>query len=227
MRALRTGALALAAAAVAGAAVPAVAADGSVRIANSAYAPSTVTIAPGEQVTWTWAGPDTNHSVTADAGQSESFDSDPGGSAATISHPAGATFTHRFTQAGRFTFHCRVHSFMTGTVKVEVPDTSTPVVSGLKVKPKTVCPKHAKTCTKPGGKVAFTLSEDARVAVEVRTSKQVVKKQFSRAGRKGSNALALSAKGLAPGSYRVRLVATDDGGRASAPAVASFKVRTP
>src|SRR5690349_3136872 len=101
------------------AAAPAHAAD--VTIKNDSFMPSSITITQGDAVKWTWAGPDTNHSVTASSGQAESFDSDPTGTAFTINHSTGDTFSHTFNATGSFTYFCKVHSFMKGTVKVVLP----------------------------------------------------------------------------------------------------------
>src|SRR3954467_1949865 len=54
---------------------PAQAAD--VKIQNFSFMPASITIGQGDTVTWTWAGPDTNHSVTSDPNQAHSLDSDP------------------------------------------------------------------------------------------------------------------------------------------------------
>src|SRR5688572_12196058 len=44
-----------------------------------AYEPATVTVGVGDSLVWTWDGNlFNNHSVTADPGQAEQFDSDPG-----------------------------------------------------------------------------------------------------------------------------------------------------
>ena len=47
----------------------------TVNIAVYAYAPQSITVVEGDIVQWNWAGPDTNHSVTSDAGSGEKFDS--------------------------------------------------------------------------------------------------------------------------------------------------------
>src|SRR5919205_1172382 len=100
-------------------AAPAQAAD--VSISNFAFMPPSITITEGDAVKWTWAGPDTNHSVTASSGQAESFDSDPSGTPFTIDHPKGFTFSHTFNTPGTFTYFCKVHSYMTGKVTVTLP----------------------------------------------------------------------------------------------------------
>src|SRR4051794_35040672 len=98
------------------AAAPASAAN--VSIGNFAFNPSTVTIMQGDTVNWTWPGPDTNHSVTSDPNQADSFDSDPGPSPTSAVHLPGSTFAHAFNSSGTFPYICKVHSFMTGKVIV-------------------------------------------------------------------------------------------------------------
>ncbi len=66
-------------------------------------------VAKGTTVTWTNQDP-ASHTVTADDG---SFDS---GLATPLKQ--GATFSHTFTEAGTFAFHCQIHPSMQGTVTV-------------------------------------------------------------------------------------------------------------
>jgi plastocyanin len=71
--------------------------------------PATITVKPGTAVTWT--NRDTvSHTVTSDAGQAQSFDSN------TIA-PNG-TFSVTFAKAGTYTYHCNIHASMHGTVVV-------------------------------------------------------------------------------------------------------------
>ena len=78
----------------------------AVSIAGFAFAPTTITVAAGSTVTWT--NKDTaGHIVAADDG---SFKSAKLG--------GGATFSQTFAKAGTFTYHCAIHSSMTGTVTV-------------------------------------------------------------------------------------------------------------
>jgi plastocyanin len=66
-----------------------------------------VTVRVGTRVTWTNRQPAIQHTVTADDG---SFGS------AQLS--AGASFSHVFTTAGTYAYHCSIHPDMTGTVTV-------------------------------------------------------------------------------------------------------------
>jgi plastocyanin len=87
------------------AAAPA-AAGSAVSIANFAFAPASMTVAVGTTVTWTNTD-SAGHTVTADDG---SFKSDKLGT--------GTAFSHTFTTAGTYTYHCSIHSSMTGTITV-------------------------------------------------------------------------------------------------------------
>jgi plastocyanin len=78
----------------------------SVSIPGRSFSPASVTIAVGGTVRWTNSDRD-SHTVTADSG---SFDS---GILA-----AGGTFSHTFSAAGTFAYHCEIHPDMRGTVIV-------------------------------------------------------------------------------------------------------------
>src|SRR5215212_12201005 len=98
---------------------PAHAATKDVAVGDFAFTPATVNIAPGDEVRWTFRGPDLNHSVT-----SATFDSDPGNSSPL--HVVGDKFSHTFPDAGTFSYICKVHSFMTGKVVVGNPQAPPP-----------------------------------------------------------------------------------------------------
>jgi hypothetical protein len=83
-----------------------------VSIIDFAFSPSTLTIAPGNTVTWTNHGA-TAHTVTADAG---AF-----GSAALL---PGQTFSFTFSTPGTFSYHCSIHPFMTASVVVQTAATT-------------------------------------------------------------------------------------------------------
>src|SRR4051812_46012255 len=89
----------------------------TVTVGDNYFSPSTVDVKPGATVTWQFNG---NHTVTADAGQTESFNTSQG----------AGSFTHPFTHEGRFPYQCTRHSGMTGVVIVRqpssTPDTTAP-----------------------------------------------------------------------------------------------------
>lgn len=69
-----------------------------------------------ESVTWDWIGPDLLHSVTGTGPGGVPIDSDPGLS--TPEHNLGDTFTVRFDEAGQYSFRCKLHANVGGTVTV-------------------------------------------------------------------------------------------------------------
>ncbi|HXR27915.1 MAG TPA: plastocyanin/azurin family copper-binding protein [Candidatus Baltobacteraceae bacterium] len=79
----------------------------AVSISNFAFVSATITVKVRTLVTWTNRQAGVQHTVTADDG---SF-----GSAALST---GSSYSHVFTKAGTFTYHCAIHPFMTGTVIV-------------------------------------------------------------------------------------------------------------
>jgi plastocyanin len=208
------------------AAAPAFAAD--VTIQNFSFTPGTVTIAQGDTVNWHYAGPDTNHSVTSDAGQADSWDSDPNGPPSSVTHPPGTVFPHTFNTPGTFTYFCKVHSNMHGKVVVTgpggapPPDTTAPVVSHVKATGGRTCKRGAQHCTPKPTVVHFTLSEDATVKVAVPGHPNASQTKSAKAG---SDIALISTKRLPPGKYQVNVTATDAAGNTSAPAHATVRVR--
>jgi plastocyanin len=209
------------------AAAPASAAD--VTIQNFQFNPTAVTIAPGETVTWHYAGPDTNHSVTADAGQAESWDSDPARPPTAADHPPTTTFQHKFDTPGTFTYFCKVHGSMQGKVTVTgaggpppPSDTTAPAIDALRATGGRKCRRGARHCKPKPTVVRFTLSEDAQVKLSVAGRPKVA---VARALKAGSNSVRISTRKLPPGKYTVRMTATDAAGNASAPAQTKVKVK--
>ncbi|HVB04621.1 MAG TPA: cupredoxin family copper-binding protein [Chitinophagaceae bacterium] len=88
----------------------------SVIIQNYAFSPATVTIKAGTTVTWTNKDGVT-HSVTADDVDDGSFDADDS-SYYSGDIPNGSSYTHTFSYAGTYTYHCRFHTYMKGSVVV-------------------------------------------------------------------------------------------------------------
>lgn len=71
-----------------------------------------LTIDIGDTVRWTWTS--INHTVTSEAGSTESFDSGFLG-------PIGSTFSHTFALEGSNPYYCDIHGAfnMSGTITVE------------------------------------------------------------------------------------------------------------
>jgi LPXTG-motif cell wall-anchored protein len=80
----------------------------SVSVADFSFSPKTVTIHAGDTVTWSNHGPSA-HTVTADAGGFDSGNLNP-----------GQSFSHTFSTAGTYAYHCQYHvsQGMVGTVVV-------------------------------------------------------------------------------------------------------------
>src|SRR3954464_11013253 len=169
------------------AAAPAQAAD--VSISNFSFMPSSITISQGDTVKWTWAGPDTNHSVTSKAGQADSFDSDPGKPRPRPAPPPGSPFSHTFNPPGTFSYICKVHSFMAGKVVVNGPpgsDTTAPALSKVSATGGRKCKKAQKNCKGRPTVLRFKLSEPATVKVKVPKHKAA---NVTRSAQAGSNTI--------------------------------------
>jgi plastocyanin len=183
-----------------------------VSIQGYAFRPSTFTLYPGDVLQWSWDGLDTNHSVTADSG---AFDSDPGEAPAAISHPRGDFFAYQFNKLGTFTYHCRVHGSMRGTVVV-VPapagtpgvDTVAPRLDRVALRPRRACRTRSARCAHPGTKLSYRVSEAVDLSIRLRRGSRT-RRSFFRASRKGTRATSLSLRGLAPGRYTVVVQAID------------------
>jgi plastocyanin len=196
---------------------PASPADHRVTVSVFDYRPNTVTINPGDSVSWRWSGPDTNHSVSALQDVAERFDSDPDVPVDAINHEVGATFQHTFSNAGAFDYLCRVHPrFMRGTVTVlVVPDHVPPRIHSLS--------------TRPGARLRFRLSERASLRGELRRigapGSPLPVRRLRFRGMRGRNEVQLPTRGLRPVRYRITLTATDAVGNVSKPARTSFTPR--
>jgi len=98
------------------------AADHSVNISNFAFSPNSITISPGDTVIWT-NNDGTAHTVTGNNGSWGSGDL-----------ANGQTYSHTFATAGDFSYHCSIHTYMTGVIHVGTssnPPPTTPSNSGL------------------------------------------------------------------------------------------------
>jgi plastocyanin len=191
----------------------------AVNITDYSFKPQTVKVLQGDIVIWQWQGPDLNHSVTADAGQKLTWDSDPGKGAAGIHHKQGDLFTEYFGRAGTYTYHCKVHPFMKGTVIVGVY--KQPPVDRT-------APKLTKVTMALAGRrgtLRFRLTEASSVTARVRRkgSSKVVRDAFGFA-RRGAGKLALDLRRLHAGRYRVSVFAEDDTGNRSKTATLALRL---
>jgi plastocyanin len=92
------------------------AANHRVAIGNYQWSTPQIQLDLGEHVTWYWVGPDTMHSVTGTSANAAGLDSDP--DINTPSHPLGDTFQLSFNRPGTYTFQCKLHSSVRGTILV-------------------------------------------------------------------------------------------------------------
>ena len=83
----------------------------AVTIQNFTFTPGVITINLGDSVEWVNRDT-TTHSTTQDA------------NLWTHDLTTGQSFTQEFTKSGTFSYHCRFHSSMTGTIKVRSADQS-------------------------------------------------------------------------------------------------------
>jgi plastocyanin len=194
-------------------------APGQVGVANNAFNPATVTVAAGDTVIWFWDGPDTNHSVTSDPGQEESFDSDAGTAAPLVRHQKDDSYSHRFDQVGKYTYSCKVHPAMHAAVEVQKAprrDVTRPRLTDVRVTP--------ARATR-SARVRFTISEAGFVVAGIRRagSSRVVKTANGFV-RRGERSIGFGVRRLRPGRYTARLVAEDNAANRSRPKVARFRV---
>jgi plastocyanin len=88
------------------------AATSTVSVGDNVFNPPSVTINVNDVVQWNWTGVNL-HSSTAN-GTPALWDSGIVGN--------GSGFSHAFTSAGSFPYHCNVHALQTGTVTVQAPN---------------------------------------------------------------------------------------------------------
>jgi plastocyanin len=204
-----------------------------VQVGDDFLRPVDTRVAVGDTVVWKWLGPRGNHSVTADPGQAESFDSDPGKAPAAIAHPAGFAFTHLFTKTGRFTYHCKVHAAMRGQITViALPprDEQRPAISKVSVRPARVCPSSSPRCRTTRAYVHLSLSEAATVVGRMERAaggRWKLVRTFDFDARRGGVRHRLHVRGFEPGPYRLRLVAYDYANNRSPSKRVRFRVGRP
>jgi len=87
--------------------VPVAAMSGEVEARGFIFTPGTIEIAKSGTVTWTNKD-SAQHIIVADDGKFES---------GTLM--AGQTYTHTFNESGNYSYHCKIHTTMTGTIIVK------------------------------------------------------------------------------------------------------------
>jgi plastocyanin len=206
-----------------------------VNIGSLQYSPTSVTVFAGDIVAWSWQGPDTNHTVTSDPDQPIAFDSDPDKSPDQVGHQVGDGWSFEFDRTGTFTYHCKVHSFMQGTITVQLPPSPAPpapvapVLTNVRVTPTHLCRSRPR-CAHAHTTVTFSVSEPASMLATIRriagtrpTGPAIKEVDF--AGPPGANRHTLDFGRLRRGRYQLRIVAVDlSSGLRSKPALAAISV---
>ena len=122
---------------------------------------NTVTIAAGGTVTFSYPSGASSHNVVFDPAQPTSCHDIPPSAS-----PPGWSGSCTFEAYGTYTFHCSLHSFMTGTV--EVPDPNTPT-TGTTGPPPT---EHRRSATTGRRGAHVTSREGGRQAARRRRARQ-------------------------------------------------------
>lgn len=78
----------------------------SISIANLAFSKPALTVAVGTTVTW-MNNDNVTHTVTSDNGTFDSGNLNP-----------GSSFSYTFNTAGTYSYHCKIHTYMTGVITV-------------------------------------------------------------------------------------------------------------
>lgn len=199
MRATALTLVTFALAALAGAPSASAATTTDVGVFDFRFSPTYTRIEPGDSVRWTVRG--SFHTVTSRAGAPESFDS---GELVT-----GNQLTRAFPTAGRYAYHCTIHSEMRGVVQVG-PDTVAPKPTKLKAKR-----------GKSSSRISFRLPEASKVSATLaaKGKRKVLRRAKARNLQDGARSLTVRTAGLAAGGYRVTVKATDPEGNVGAASV--------
>jgi plastocyanin len=193
----------------------------------------------GEHVTWYWIGPDLMHSVTGDPPNAVGLDSDP--QTNTPKHKLGDSFQLQFNNPGTYSFTCKLHSAVHGTVTVSatpgnpgsepdpVPatrvDLTPPTLRGLGLSDPVV---HHR-----GARLRFALDESGKVDAEFYRRHRHGPREYAGYqrwdGHIGLNDVRIAAPSnhfkAARGRYLVVLRATDRANNAAKPRKLRLAIR--
>lgn len=177
----------------------------NVSIGDDFFNPASVTINVNDQVLWTWAG-NIPHSTTSNTGLWDS---------GLIGH--GSTYSHTFSAAGSFPYHCTLHAFMTGSVTVQ----------GGNVPP-------SVAITVPTNGATFAAPWTGTIQATVSDTDGTVSKVDFFAGATPLGTVnnpppnpSFTVTNLAAGNYTLTAVATDNGGATNTSAGVAISVVTP
>jgi len=89
-----------------------------VGVADFHFSPDSITISAGQSVEWSNSGP-SSHTVTSDNSSWTSATLGAPSGMDPYGYPTGGgTFSHMFSSAGTYHYHCSIHAGMTGVVVV-------------------------------------------------------------------------------------------------------------
>ncbi|MQA73251.1 MAG: hypothetical protein GEU88_02675 [Solirubrobacterales bacterium] len=193
----------------------------------------------GEHVTWYWVGPDTMHSVTGISDSARGLDSDP--QTNQPQHRIGDSFQLAFDAPGSYSFQCKLHGSVRGTVVVS-PAPGDPSAEPDPV-PKSTVDLRAPTIRHPrldgdairrrGGELRLALDERSKLDADYFRLRRHGHREFAGyakwSGYIGFNRLRFGGRAphfrARPGRYVALLRATDRDNNVSRPRTVKFRVR--
>ena len=217
------------------------AANRRISISNYQWSNEDVQVDLGEHVTWYWVGPDIVHSVTGDSPNSLGLDSDPGNNLP--QHPVGDTFELSFDQPGTYSFRCKLHSSVRGTVTVSStpgdPQAEPDPVPANKVDLKAPKIRDLALAGNPlrgrGGQLRFALGERSKIDADYYRLRRHGPRTYAGWDRwsayVGYNEIRFGGRGkhfdAEPGRYLALLRATDRQNNTGKPRSVRFAIRPP
>jgi plastocyanin len=210
-----------------------------ISISNYAWSDSEFTIDRGEHVSWYWIGPDTMHSITGDSPDSAGLDSDPKTNQPL--HKIGDSFRLDFDKPGVYSFRCKLHSTVRGTVTVSstpgdpVTEPDPVPQSQVDLKPPNLRDLRlgSSTVRRKGTSMRYSINERARIEIEYLRSKRRGGRTFAgyaryKGGHIGANGLRFGIKRTnfpaRPGRYLAKVRAIDRSANATRPFKLRFRI---
>ena len=199
-----------------------------------------------EKVIWDWPGPDTAHSVTGRGPGGIPVDSDPGNPFP--QHRAGDFFEVPFDETGVYTFACKIHPVVRGTVTVSDqpgdPDSDpgpapAPFIDDIVPTLDEVVPLKVRLGHRGrGARLRFAVDEKASADIEYwrfPSRRSVRKPTFAGFAvwptHIGYNFRTYAARtsdfAARPGLYEARLRVTDEAGNIAGPVAFRFEISSP
>ena len=159
------------------------------------FSPTPVTINVGDTVKWTNHGSVT-HTSTSNTGVWDSGNIAPGG-----------TYSFTFTSVGTYPYHCKIHTYMTGVVSMELPPNTPTEPSGPTTRNVGQLGNYSTSTTDPDGDtVRYRFDWDAGGAHDYSAWSALVP---------SGTAVSMSHSWAAAGTYLVEAQANDSTGLTS------------